>query len=127
MHSKNGSINIICKLFTKWCFYPAFQSISVILWIQLTLFLCMSWVSQDLGRALTFLAEGHSYNKTQRIQCGSNPGPLDYESNTLPMSHTGPHKHYNHHTHEFGIYTKNKRYVQDVGNIFFFICNNCCI
>ena len=28
--------------------------------------------------------------KTQRIQCGSNPGPLDYESNTLPLGHAGP-------------------------------------
>ena len=28
--------------------------------------------------------------KNQRIQCGSNPGPLDYESNTLPLSHMGP-------------------------------------
>ena len=27
--------------------------------------------------------------KIQRIQCGSNPGPLDYESNTLSLSHTG--------------------------------------
>ena len=31
--------------------------------------------------------------KTQRIQCGSNPGPLDYESNTLPLSHVGPGFH----------------------------------
>ena len=30
--------------------------------------------------------------KTQRIQCGSNPGPVDYESNTLPLSHVGPRK-----------------------------------
>ena len=28
--------------------------------------------------------------KTHRIQWGSNPGPLDYESNTLPLSHVGP-------------------------------------
>ena len=27
--------------------------------------------------------------KTQRIQCSSNPGPLDYESNTLRMSCAG--------------------------------------
>ena len=30
--------------------------------------------------------------KTQRIRCSSNPGPLDYESNTLPRSHAGPRK-----------------------------------
>ena len=28
--------------------------------------------------------------KPQRIQCGLNPWPLDYESNTSPLSHTGP-------------------------------------
>ena len=28
--------------------------------------------------------------KNQRIQCGSNPVPLDYASNTLPLSHPGP-------------------------------------
>ena len=28
--------------------------------------------------------------KTHRIQCCSNPGPLDYESNTLPLLHAGP-------------------------------------
>ena len=50
----------------------------------------LSWVSPVLGRALKCLAQGHSHEKTQRIQCGSNPGPLDYESNTLPLSHVGP-------------------------------------
>ena len=30
-----------------------------------------------------------SRTKTQRIQCGSNLGHLDYESNTLPQSHDG--------------------------------------
>ena len=50
---------------------------------------CLSWVSPVLGWALKCLAQGHSHEKTQRIQCGSNPGPLDYESNTLPRSHAG--------------------------------------
>ena len=36
--------------------------------------------------ALKYLAQGHSHDKTQKIQCSSNPRPLDYESNTLPMS-----------------------------------------
>ena len=38
------------------------------------------------------LALGHSHEKTLRIQCGSNLGPVDYESNTLPLRHAGlPH------------------------------------
>ena len=51
---------------------------------------CFSWVSPVLGWALKCLAQGHSHEKTQRIQCDSNPGLLDYESNTLPLSHAGP-------------------------------------
>ena len=70
-------------------FYAAFNSISVISRRQLTLFM-ISWVSPVLGRALKCLVLGHSHEKTQRIQCGSNPGPLDYESNTLPLGHAGP-------------------------------------
>ena len=50
----------------------------------------LSWVSPVLGWALKCLAQAHSPEKTQRIQCGSNPGSLDYESNTLPLSHLGP-------------------------------------
>ena len=50
----------------------------------------LSWVSPVLGWALKCLAQGHSHEKTQRIQCGSNPGPLDYKSNTLPLGHAGP-------------------------------------
>ena len=84
-------------------FYAAFNSISVISRRQLTLFM-LSWVSPVLGWALKYLAQGHSHEKTQRIQClaqghshektqriqcGSNPGPLEYESNTLPLSHVG--------------------------------------
>ena len=72
-------------------FYAAFNSISVISRRQLTLFM-LSWVSPVLGWALKCLAQGHSHEKTQRIQCGSNPGPLDYESNTLPLSHAGPRR-----------------------------------
>ena len=70
-------------------FYAAFNSISVISRRQLTLFM-FSWVSPVLGWVLKCLAQGHSREKTQRIQCGSNPGPLDYESNTFPLSHAGP-------------------------------------
>ena len=51
----------------------------------------LSWVSPVLGWALKSLAQGHSHEKNQRIQCGSNPGTLNYESNTLPLSHAGPY------------------------------------
>ena len=70
-------------------FYTAFNSISVISRRQLTLFM-LSWVSPVLGWALKSLAQGHSHEITQVIQCGSNSGPLDYESSTLPLSHGGP-------------------------------------
>ena len=69
-------------------FYAAFNSISVISLRQFTLFM-LSWVSPVLGWALKYLAQGHSHEKTQ--EPGSNPGPLDYESNTLPLSHVGPY------------------------------------
>ena len=55
---------------------------------------CLSWVSPLLGWALKCLAQGHSHEKSQRIQCGSNPVPLDYKSNTLPLSHVGPFKRF---------------------------------
>ena len=48
---------------------------------------------QYYAGALKCLAQGHSHEKPQRIQCGANPGPLDYESNTLPLSHAGPQTH----------------------------------
>ena len=47
---------------------------------------CLSWVSW----VLKCLAQGHSHKKTQRIQCGSNPALLHYESNILPLSHADP-------------------------------------
>ena len=80
-----GSFNNIFQLIDWMVFYAAFNSISVISRRQLALFM-LSWVSPVLGWALKYLA----HEKTQRIQCGSNPGPLDYESNTLPLSHVGP-------------------------------------
>ena len=41
-------------------------------------YLCLSLVSPILGWALKCLAQGHSHEKTQGIQCGSNPEPLNY-------------------------------------------------
>ena len=72
-------------------FYATFNSISVISRQQLTLFM-PSWVSPVLGWALKCLAQGQSHEKTQMIQCGSNPGPLHYESNTPPLGHAGPYE-----------------------------------
>ena len=83
-----GKIFVVWVLI-EWCFTPlltVFQSYNG----DSSHYSCLSWVSPVLGWALKCLAQGHSHEKTQRIQCGSNPGPLDYESNTLPLSHVGP-------------------------------------
>ena len=43
------------------------------------------------GALKCLLAQGHSHkNSRGLIQCGLNPGPLDFKSNTLPLSHAGP-------------------------------------
>ena len=75
-------------IFDWMVLYAAFNSISVS-HITATAHIVhvFSWVLPVLGWALKCLAQGHSHEKTQGIQCGSNPGPLDYESNTLPLSH----------------------------------------
>ena len=70
-------------------FYATFNSISVIQWPQLTLFM-LSWDSPVLGWGSEVSCPRTLPRKTQRIQWGSNPGPLEYESNTLPLSHAGP-------------------------------------
>ena len=75
----------------EWCFTPlltVFQSYHG----DSSHYSCLSWVSPVLGWALKCLAQGHSHEKTRRIQCGSNLRPLDNESNTLPLSHVGPPK-----------------------------------
>ena len=74
----------------EWCFTPlstVFQSYHG----DSSHYSRLSWVSPVLRWALKCLAQGHSHEKTQRIQCGSNPGPLDCKSNTLPLNHVGPH------------------------------------
>ena len=50
---------------------------------------CLSWFSQVLSWGSEVSCQ-HSYGKAQGIWFGSNRGPLGYESNTLPLSHTGP-------------------------------------
>ena len=74
-----------------WCFM-LLSTVSVILQWQLTLFM------SSLGFTSTRLGFEVSCPRTlprkeyQRIQSGWNSGSLDYESNTLPLSHTGPLK-----------------------------------
>ena len=70
-------------------FYAAFNNISVISHPQLTLFMSfLGFTVLDWGSEVS--CPGTLPRKTQRIQCGSNQGPLDYESNTSPQSHAGP-------------------------------------
>ena len=64
-------------------FYAAFKSISGI-----SHYSCLSWVSPGWGSELSYPRT--LPRKTQRIQCSLNPGPLDYELNTPPLSHAGP-------------------------------------
>ena len=46
----------------------------------------MSFLSFKCAGALKCLTQGHSHDKNQRIHCSLNPGFLDYESNTLPLT-----------------------------------------
>ena len=74
----------------EWCFTPLstkFQSY----YGDSSHYSCLSWVSLVLGWGSEVSSPRTLSRKTQRIQCGSNPGPLDYELNTLLLSHAGPH------------------------------------
>ena len=52
---------------------------------------CLFWVSlvQGWGSEVSFPKTLPRI--TQGIHCDSNPGPKNYESNTSPLSHAGPH------------------------------------
>ena len=50
---------------------------------------CLSWVSPVLGWG-SEVSCPRILPKIQRIQFASNPGPLDYKSISLPLSHAGP-------------------------------------
>ena len=72
----------------EWCFMPLstiFQSYHG----DSSHYSCLSWVSPVVGWALKCLAQGHSHEKLQSNQYSLNPEPLDYESNTLPLSYAG--------------------------------------
>ena len=72
-------------------FYATFNGISVISRRQLKIhYSCLSWVSPVLGWGSEVSCSTTLLQKTKRIQCGLNPGPLDYESTTLTLSHAGP-------------------------------------
>ena len=89
----------LMRLIDWMVFYAAFNSISIKSRRQLTLFM-LSWVSPVLGWALKCLAQGHSHEKTQRIQCGSNPGLLlmrHSSPKSLERSHMYPRYFYNGH------------------------------
>ena len=69
---------------------------------QLTLFMSfLGFTSTWLGLCSDLPKE--TLTKTQRIQCSSNPGPHDYESNTLPLSHAGSLRHQEKETTKAGL------------------------
>ena len=51
---------------------------------------CLSLVSPLLGWGSEGSCPRTLSRASQRIQCWSNPGPLDYESKTIPVSYAGP-------------------------------------
>ena len=71
-------------------FYATFNSILVISRRQFTLFMFfLDITSTRLGSEVSCprtLPRKKKKKKKQGIPCGSNPGPLDYELNTLPLS-----------------------------------------
>ena len=80
---------IIIIIIIGWCFTPlltVFQSYHG----DSSHYSCHSWVLPVLGWGSEVSCPKTLPRKTERIQCGSNPGPLIYESNTLPLSHAGP-------------------------------------
>ena len=82
-------VHYIIIIIIGWCFTPlliVFQSYHG----DSSHYSCLSWVSPVLGWGSEVSCPKTLPRKTQRIQCGSNPGPLIYESNTLPLSHAGP-------------------------------------
>ena len=80
-----------CLRLIEWCFTPL-STVSKSYHGDSSHYSCLSWVSPGLGWGSEVSCTRTLPQKTQRIQCGSNPGPLDYESNTLPLSHAGPLK-----------------------------------
>ena len=74
--------------FIEWCFMPLLTVCQSYLATVLIIHVFPGFHQYQAG-ALKSLNQGHSLEKTQRIQCGSNPRPLGYELNTSPLSHAG--------------------------------------
>ena len=92
---------LYCIIIIEWCFTPhltVFQSYHG----HGSHYSCLSWISPVLGWGSEVSCPRTFPQKTQRIQCDSNPGPLDFESKNLPLSHAGntppPHTHTHTHT-----------------------------
>ena len=76
-------------------FYADFNGrISVISRRQLILFMPFPGFTSTKLRLCSVLPKDN-LTKTQSIQCGSNPGHLDYKLNTLPLGHTEPFNNIN--------------------------------
>ena len=76
-------------LSNEWCLMPlskVFQSYNG----DSSHYSCLSWVSPVLGWGSEVSCPRTLPRKTQRIWCCPNPGPLDYQSDTPPLSHAGP-------------------------------------
>ena len=71
-------------------FYAAFNIISVISRRQPTLFMSFLGFTSAMLGLWSDLAKGHSREKKDRIQCGSNPGPRDNVSNTFHWAMQDP-------------------------------------
>ena len=75
-------------LLFEWCFMPlltVFQSYHG----NSSHYSCLSCMSPVQGWGSEVSCPKAHHEKPQRIQCSWKPGPLDYGSNTLSLSHTG--------------------------------------
>ena len=69
-------------------FYAASNNISVISLRQFTIFTCfLGFTNTRLGLCSEVSCPRTRPRRTQSVECGSNPGPLDYKSNTLLLNH----------------------------------------
>ena len=72
----------------EWCFTP-FSTVFQSYHGHGSHYPCLSWVSSVLGWGFE-VSCSRTLPRKNSEDPGLNPGPLDYESNTPPLSHTGP-------------------------------------
>ena len=84
-------LNRVQRRLNKWCF----TRLSTVFHDDSSHYSCLSWVSPVLGWGSDVPCPRTLQQKNQRIQCRSNPGPLDCKSNTLLLSNAGPLPHTN--------------------------------